>query len=415
MIKRILLFTTIFCLSLFGTVLPIFAQTPTVAPGQSTTVTPTPGEQNNQEEINKLNNKISELEGKISDLKKQENSLESQISVMDNQIQLTQYRINLVQDQINEATLDIDTANKRIKKLEGSLQDVSEVLLNRIKATYQAGETDPLQILLSSTNLQDFLARENYLKIVQEHDRDLLYNTQQAKIDYANQKELLESKKKKILTLQTQLEGYNKELDNEKAAKKDLLQIAKRDEQEYQKRLADALRERQAIQNAAKSLITTESRHVNRGEVIGYMGNTGYSFGAHLHFGVYNVSSLEAYDYYSNHENPLNVLGPQNVKWGTGCSSDPSGNTITGSGSFAWPMSTGSLNITQGYGQTCYSSSYYRGNPHPALDMYNNADIAVRAAESGEAYFCRKCTSDGANGVFIFHSNGKMTLYWHLQ
>ena len=103
------------------------------------------------------------------------------------------------------------------------------------------------------------------------------------------------------------------------------------------------------------------------------------------------------------------------MDWATGCSGDPSGSMSTGNGTFAWPMSTSDLHITQNYGHTCYSNVYYRGNPHPAYDMYNNSDIIVRAADDGDAYFCRNCTGDGANGVFIFHSNNKMTLYWHLQ
>jgi peptidoglycan hydrolase CwlO-like protein len=256
MIKKILLFTTIFCFSLSINVGgQAYAQTPSIASDQNTTITTTSVPNNNEGEISKLNDKIRELEGKISDVKKQETSLTSQISVMDNQIQLTQYRITLVQEQINEATLDIDTAAKRIKNLENSLQDVSEVLLNRIKATYQAGETDPMRVLLASTNLQDFLSRESYLKLVQEHDKELLYNTQQAKIDYANQKSLLESKKKKIVSLSAQLEGYNKELDSEKDAKENLLQTAKSDERNYKDQLAAARRQVASFKSFATSRV----------------------------------------------------------------------------------------------------------------------------------------------------------------
>lgn len=159
---------------------------------------------------------------------------------MDNQIQLTLYRINVVQEQINDTTLDIDTAGKKIKNLEGSLNNVTKVLLSRIVATYQSGEIEPLRILLASSNLQEFLSRENYLKIVQEHDKELLYNTQQAKVDYANQKNLLESKKKKILVLQVQLEDYNKELDSQKESKQKLLTETQGDEENYQRLLSQA-------------------------------------------------------------------------------------------------------------------------------------------------------------------------------
>lgn len=195
---------------------------------------------NNSSQKDELNKKINELQNKISDLKTQESSLKSQIDVMDNQIQLTQYKINSVQQQINDTTLDIATAGNRIKKLEGSLHDVTKILLSRIKATYQAGEIEPVRILLASTDLRDYLSRENYLKIVQQHDKNLLYNTQQAKVDYANQKNLLETKKKKIVILQNQLKDYTAELDGQKNAKTTLLSETQGDEENYQRLLAQA-------------------------------------------------------------------------------------------------------------------------------------------------------------------------------
>ena len=244
--KVLIHFTLIgLCFSLFSSY-RVFAQesltpSPSPTPEANTTITPTPtNTQNNNEQLKQLNDKIRDLEQKVNDLKKQENSLSSQIDVMDNQIQLTQYRINVVQEQINDTTLDIDSAGKKIKNLEGSLTNVTKVLLNRIVATYQAGEIEPVRIMLASSNLQEFLSRENYLKIVQEHDKQLLYNTQQAKVDYANQKSLLESKKKKIVALQSQLEDYNKELDSQKESKKKLLAETQGDEANYQRLLSQA-------------------------------------------------------------------------------------------------------------------------------------------------------------------------------
>lgn len=255
-IRTIIYLTLIgLCFSLFFNY-PIFAQDATSSADLNATVTPTPT-QNNDDQIKQLNDKIHDLEQKVNDLKKQENSLSSQIDVMDNQIQLTEYRINVVQEQINDTTLDIDTAGKKIKNLEGSLNNVTKVLLSRIVATYQSGEVEPLRILLASSNLQEFLSRENYLKIVQEHDKELLYNTQQAKVDYANQKILLESKKKKILALQSQLDEYNKELDQEKGVKQDLLSVTKNDEDKYQKLLSEARAQVQAFKSFATSKVGT--------------------------------------------------------------------------------------------------------------------------------------------------------------
>lgn len=203
--------------------------------------------------IEQLNQKISDLQQKVSDLKSQGDTLSSQIGVMDNQIQLTQYRINATQQQIMGLTMDIDSASKRMGSLENSLTNVTKVLLSHIVATYQAGSASDMQVLLSSSDISDMLSKENYLRIVQEHDKQLLYDTQQARVDYANQKKILEGQKKQVETLNTQLQQYTQDLNSQKAAKQNLLTQTQGDQAHYQQLLEDA----RAQVNAFKSFTTS--------------------------------------------------------------------------------------------------------------------------------------------------------------
>lgn len=212
---------------------------------------------NNEQQVSELNNRIRELERKVTDLKSQGNSLSSQISAMDSQIQLTEYRINATQKEMMDITLDIDAAGKRMNNLEGSLDNVTKVLLNRIVATYQAGNAKELQVMLASGDISEMLSRANYLKIVQSHDRQLLYDTQQARNDYANQKIILEQKKKKVEELNKQLGEYTAQLDKDKQTKQSLLSTTKNDEAHYQKLLGDAKAQVNSMKSFARSKVGT--------------------------------------------------------------------------------------------------------------------------------------------------------------
>lgn len=154
---------------------------------------------------------------------------------MDSQINLTEAKIEANKKEILDLTLDIDTATKKISALSDSLNKITGILLNRIVATYEAGSVQPFEMLLSSLNASDLLARLNYLRIAQDHDKRLIYDVQQAKNDYANQKNIFEDKKKKIETLKIQLESYTTQLNQQKVAKQQLLVDVQGSEAEYER------------------------------------------------------------------------------------------------------------------------------------------------------------------------------------
>ena len=199
------------------------------------TASPTPG---NSQNVTDLQNKINDLKSKISDLQGQEKTLSSQIAVYDSQIKLTELQIQSTEQQINDLTLNIDTANKKINNVEKSLDNLTKVLINRIIATYEIGSAPQFQTLIASSNFGDFVKRANYLRLAQAHDKKLIYDTVQAKNDYANQKDIYQNQKKKAETLQEDLENYSTQLDSEKKLKADVLAQTQGSESEYQRILA---------------------------------------------------------------------------------------------------------------------------------------------------------------------------------
>lgn len=367
-----------------------------------------------------LEKKKTCLEDALVTISGKKATLQSTIGALSGKINLQELQINKTRAEIAVLENQIDLLRVRIDGLHVSLDRLTEMLVKRLGAQYRHSQQKKLPLFISATNANDILKKYKYIKNISVQTARAMQRAEQQRLIFDEQKALMEEKQAEVEVKKKELQNQQYTLILQKTEQQHILGATKNNEKKFQDALADAKKELAQIQNAASVVIRDGNAvSVTKGEVIGTMGNSGFSTGAHLHFSVYRYS-LDQFNaigewgwYYSNHIDPISKLEPKTVLWDTGCGNDPSGTVTSGNGSWGWPMST--PRITQGYGDnTCYNWMY-GGKTHPALDIVGSGDISVKAVADGEAYFCRNCLGDGGNGVFVFHADDFMTVYWHLK
>lgn len=359
--------------------------------------------QSTEDQLKKKEAEIKELETKVAELRNQGKTLALQISVMNNQIKLTELRIESTKQLIAKLESDIMLLGGKIEKLEGRVADVSEVLLNRIVVWYKVGTINPVQAVFASDGFADYISRAKYIEVAQERDRKLLFELEQTKVNYNNQKDILGEKQNEQEQLKLQLEKLDAELVQQKQDKEKLLEVTKNDEKRFQQLLEAALAEKNAIERVL-TIPLKDGQPIKQGETIALIGNSGApgcSSGAHLHLEFRKDGGAQ---------NPADFLKNQSVMF----DNSPDG-SFSFNGSWEWPIE--SPRITQGYGMTHWARlGWYGGEPHNGIDMTSESTSLIKAPKDGTIYKgSTSCRGATMNYVAIDHGGGLFTWYWHVR
>ncbi|OGV97226.1 hypothetical protein A2W24_04340 [Microgenomates group bacterium RBG_16_45_19] len=350
---------------------------------------------------------IAELEQKLEEIKNQKQSLSQTLQYITTRVQLTQKEINKTQGEISLLEQQISVLEDKIGVLNVNLSKLSSVMINRLKQTYKNNATDPIMLLFLADGFNDFFRRFKYLQVSQEHDREVIFALEEARVNYDQQRQVKEAKQAEVKQLQNKLVSQKADLDKQQREKQALLIVTRNDERRYQEQLARAMAELNAIFSiVAGKGKETEAGSVSEGTVIASIiaGSSACSNGSHLHLEVTKDS---------NHLNPASFLSGKSVVWDNA----PDG-SFDFSGSWPWPVDD-PVRITQGYGMTFYASTlrYYGGAPHTGLDMISNGgSLQVKAVKSGTLYRgAIACGSGHLRYVHVDHGDGYDTYYLHVN
>lgn len=296
-------------------------------------------------------------------------------------------QIASIQSQINSNIARQNELNAQITEAEAKLTEQRDQLSANIRSVYIEGELSPLEMIASSNNLSDFVDKQEYRDRIKSNISRIVDEIEGLKIKLNDQK----TEVTKILADQQTLKSG---LDEKNSIASSKLASINRTKSSFDSQVAAAqgditsLQREVAAMQAALSRVNVanlpSSGSVSRGTVIGTVGNTGNSFGSHLHLRAQvNGRAVD----------PFNYLG----------------------GRWSAPLNGP---ITQYFGENPWRYGY-GANGHDGIDYGVPSGTPIKAVEDGVLY---KGWSQQLVGFWHFgcmamvrHDDGLLSIYAHMQ
>lgn len=323
---------------------------------------------NQQKTRKELNAEIENLQQQIELYNGKIGALNTQIAEKDAVIDKYQKEIDALSDEIDQTNVEIDNLNTK-------KDEAYELLKQRMRASYMAGETSTLELLLGADDYESFLTRLELLSSVARHDQKLIKGLEDTIEDLNNLAVSLDSKKTQQEEKKAAIEKEKNEIVAVKAEQVEARNALDSKQSEIESRV-------QSINKILANLDSSSAEYREQQEKI--------------------RAEKAAYD-----ESKTGGMSSGSGSIGGGGGTSDIGN---------YPVSSRGMICPLQYSDA-YVSQHYGHNGHRGVDLCTRGTGStmgkeIRAAASGTVYSAEYHYSWG-NNVYINHGNGVYTRYAH--
>lgn len=205
-----------------------------------------------QKDLDEVNNKLKDAENQLGEVKDDKSDAVKAVEQMTNKISSYEDEIDHLTSEIEELNQSIDQTQEKLDKATEEYNKQSDLLDERLITLYENGETSYLDVLLSSSNLTDFISNYFLVSELASYDTELLEKIEDQRNQIDTAKRELEQSKQKVESSKKQKEVKTQELKVVKQEKDKEIEKLSDEEKKLQKEIQQLQEDNRKILNAIR-------------------------------------------------------------------------------------------------------------------------------------------------------------------
>lgn len=212
-----------------------------------------------QNEKKDLNNSITQAQEELNDIKEEKSETLSQVEDLMSKISDYQGEIDELNTEISDLQSKIKSAKTKIEEDEKEYERLQQALNERLVTMYENGDTSYLDVILSSSNLTDFISSFYLVSELTNYDTDMLKQVEEEKNKIEKEKSELEASKASLDTAKKSKESKANALSVAKKEKEAKASQLTEDEKKTQAEIQEMLEDRATIDKELKKIAEAEA------------------------------------------------------------------------------------------------------------------------------------------------------------
>ena len=243
-----------------------------------------------QEDVDDLKEQKQEAENKKDEVTEQKNSVMDEISALTAQISKYEGEISELKSKIDKLENSISDKEEEIKKLEKETEEKQNLLIERLVAMYEAGQTTYLDVLLASEDVTALISNYYRIEEIAEADQAVINSIIEKQEETESAKQELEQERNEVNESKKEVEKKNQSLQTAKAEKQQKVNNLSAEEKELQSKIDEF---EDAIKDAQEEIRKATEQAQKSGN--GYSGNFVGMFEWPLSYSCNIITSIFGY------------------------------------------------------------------------------------------------------------------------